>query len=112
MIENDCHLFFHCSFARAVWFSATPPLLTSSLQQEQDRIQDTWSIIIDKHTADNEFQKIMTTLWYIWKARNDARFKNAKWSVLLVHHAVAVDMRLTATDDAPAKLQQCQKNDA
>jgi hypothetical protein len=31
MIENDSHLFFHCSFARAVWFSASPPLLTSNL---------------------------------------------------------------------------------
>jgi len=105
MIENDCYLLFSLQLCkRAVWFFATPPLLTSSLQQEQDGIQDTLSIIVDKHTTDNEFQKTMTTLWYIWKVRNNARFKNAKWFVLLVHHAVAADMRLTATDDAPAKL--------
>jgi hypothetical protein len=40
----------------------------------------------------------MTTLWYIWKARNDARFKNTKWSVLHVHHATTADMRLTANE--------------
>lgn len=30
----------------------------------------------------------MTTLWYIWRARNDLRFKNRKWSVLQVQFAV------------------------
>lgn len=25
MIENDSRLFFHCTFARAVWFAASPP---------------------------------------------------------------------------------------
>ena len=99
MIENDSHLFFHCNFARAIWFSASPPLLTSMLPQEQDGVQDTLSIIINPNTTDKEFQRILTTLWYIWKARNDIRFQNRKWSVLLVHYAVAADIKLTSSED-------------
>jgi hypothetical protein len=38
ILENDSHLFFHCSFARAVWFSSKIPLRTSSLPFEQDGI--------------------------------------------------------------------------
>jgi hypothetical protein len=37
--ENDVHLFFHYEFARAVWFSAKTPLLSSALPQEQDGVQ-------------------------------------------------------------------------
>lgn len=106
IMENDSHLFFHCSFARAVWFTGSPSLLTSSLPQEQDGVQEALSRIIDNNTTENEFHKIMTTLWYIWKARNDAHFKNAKWSVLQVHDAVAADMKITGMDEMSEENQQ------
>ena len=32
---------------------------------------------------------ILTTMWYIWKARNERRFHNKSWTVWQVHHAVA-----------------------
>jgi len=38
IIETDAHLFFHCDFARAVWFSATPPLRTDNLPLEDDGV--------------------------------------------------------------------------
>ena len=78
LLENDSHLFFHCTFARAVWFSASPPLITSSLPHEQDGVQDNLTSLITSNTTDDELQIILTTLWYIWKARNDTRFNNKR----------------------------------
>lgn len=51
----------------------------------------------------------MTTLWYIWKARNDAHFKNKKWSILQVHFAVAADMRL-ATSKTSTNAEDSHQN--
>lgn len=47
----------------------------------------------------------MTTLWYLWKARNDLRFQRKKWFVFQVHHAVEADIK-TSTIDNQGKLQQ------
>jgi hypothetical protein len=30
---------------------------------------------------------IVTYLWFIWKARNELRFRKNKWSISQVHHA-------------------------
>jgi hypothetical protein len=75
MLENDAHLFFHCQFTRAVWFSSKTPLRTSLLPFEQDGIQEILASIVTPNTSDVQFQRIMTTLWYLWKARNDLRFQ-------------------------------------
>ena len=99
MIENDSHLFFHCTFARAVWFSAKTPLRTSTLPLEQDGVQEILSIIIDRNTSDADLWRIMTTLWYIWKARNDKRFARKIWTIWQVHRAVAAHIT-TATSEA------------
>lgn len=98
MVENDAHLFFHCNFARAVWFSAKTPLRTSTLPLEQDGVQEILAVIINRNTSETDLQRIMTTLWYIWKARNDVRFHRKKWSVLQVHHAVEVDIEVSSSN--------------
>lgn len=94
MTENDSHLFFHCSFARAIWFSARPSILTSRLPIEQDGVEEAIPLIINTNTSYHDLKRIVITLWYIWKARNDARFGRKKWSVLQVHHFVQAEMEL------------------
>lgn len=88
-VEDDDHLFFHCNLPRAVWFSFTPPMRTDNLPQENDGIQLTLQSFISNSTSDSLFQKILLTMWYIWKARNDARFQRQTRTPLQVHNAVA-----------------------
>jgi hypothetical protein len=40
---------------------------------EQDGVQDILSRIVKTTTTDVELHRIMTTVWYLWKARNDLR---------------------------------------
>jgi len=86
--ENDMHMFFHCEFARAVWFSAKTPLLSSVLPQEQDGVQQCLTQIISPQVSDEILTQITTYLRFIWKVRNDLRFRKHSWSVLQVHLAV------------------------
>ena len=99
IVENDAHLFFHCDFARAVWFSAHPPLQTHTLPHEDDGVQLILSTFIPDSIENTLLQKILITLWHIWKARNDKRFARKNWTFWQVHHAVTAHIT-TATSEA------------
>lgn len=73
-IEDDAHLFFHCQLPRAVWFSFSPPLRTDSLPQEHDGVQHILQTVLPDSISDAVFNKVLLTLWYLWKARNENRF--------------------------------------
>ena len=88
-VGDDAHLFFHCNLPRAVWFSTNTSLRTDNLPQENDGIQIILQAIISESTPEYLFHKILTTLWYLWKARNDNRFQSKPWTPWQVHQAVA-----------------------
>jgi len=51
------------------------------------------------------YKKILTTLWYIWKARNDHRFARKTWNTWQVPHAVVAHLS-TAALAIPAEDKQ------
>jgi hypothetical protein len=44
--KTDSHPFFHCDFARAVWFTASPPIKTDLLPVDQQVVQDFVNFIL------------------------------------------------------------------
>jgi hypothetical protein len=87
-VENDFHLFFHCNLPRAVWFTSNPSIRVDTLAPEDDGVQYTLSTLISANTTNEILCRILITLWYLWKARNDNRFHRKNWTPWQVHHAI------------------------
>jgi len=51
----------------------------------------------------------MTYLWFIWKARNDFRFRKRQWSILQVHLAVQAHIHSSTTTLLSEQSQSCTK---
>jgi hypothetical protein len=73
-VETDFHIFFQCSLPTQVWSTFQTPINTQIMVPEDDGIQTTLSNIITNSTTEIDFLKILFTLWYLWKARNDFHF--------------------------------------
>ena len=92
MIENDYHLFFQCTLPRQVWLTANPSINTANLPPEIDGVQSTLTLIVPDSTPEALLCKILYTLWFIWKARNDYHFNRKDWTVPQVHQAIRAYM--------------------
>jgi hypothetical protein len=73
-IEDDTHIFFHCKLPRAVWLSFSPAPRLDNLPHKVDGVQLILQTILTQATPELIFAKILFTLWYLWKARNDYHF--------------------------------------
>jgi hypothetical protein len=100
-IEDDAHLFFHCNLPWAVWFSFNPTVRTHNLPHEIDGVQLILQTLITDTTPEPLFSKILFTLWYIWKARNDYHFHRKAWTPVQVHTAAAAHLN-THTQAIPS----------
>jgi len=70
-------------------------LRTDSLPCEDEGLQDTLQLLLQNNFSKYLLQEILTRLWYIWKARNDFRFNNKKWSVQKVCHELNADIQIS-----------------
>jgi hypothetical protein len=58
-------------------------------------VQDSVSFILHPHISGELFQIILTTLWFISRARNEQRCKQKTWTVWQVHHTTAAKIQGT-----------------
>jgi hypothetical protein len=83
--EDDFHLFFDCKFSQAVWFASPLGLRVEGLYHlDNTHIQNTISYILSFYKNEDALQKVLCTLWCIWKARNNLIFKRIKSTPLQV----------------------------
>jgi hypothetical protein len=73
----------------------TPPIRSDDLPQEDDGVQVILSMLITDSVDDHLVQKILTTMWFLRKARNDQRFRAKIWTIWQVHHAIAAFIATT-----------------
>lgn len=65
-------------------------------------MQLTLQAFVSNSTTNDLFHKILITMWYLWKARNDTRFQRKPWTPWQVHQAVAAHI---ATQQAAEDMQ-------
>jgi hypothetical protein len=94
-LENDAHLFFMCNLPRAVWFTTSPSIITSSLPQEDDGVQNILTTLITPQTTDDQLIKTLYVMWYLWKARNDKCYNNKDWNARQVLYTANADFEIT-----------------
>lgn len=61
-VETDDHLFFRCSFARAIWFAGSPSIRTYQLPLNDHGVQQQVIAIIQTNPDMQEIQRILATL--------------------------------------------------
>jgi len=85
-----------------------------SLPREDDGVQLILSTIITDSIDNSLMQKILITMWYLWKARNDKKIANKNCTAWQLHHAVAAYITTinshTGVPDEQPQQASCRSN--
>jgi len=102
MVEDDNHLFFECSFARATWFASVLGLRTSNLPSSTSGLHVQIATLLQQGVPHVTAGIIFSIMWCLWKARNDHRFNNVHWTTSrILFEATAIDNSLAAAMEEP-----------
>jgi len=83
-----------------------------TLPNEDDGVQVILSVLITDSTENSLMQKILITMWYIWKAQNDQRFGRKTWNTWQVHHAVTAYINTANSANSTADEQDYATQEA
>ena len=72
--EDDMHLFFRCTFARASWFAHPWYLRSDLLTENHLSMQSVLHALLNMNHPYASISNIFNFLWCIWKSRNDCLF--------------------------------------
>ena len=102
MVEDDNHLFFECSFARATWFASVLGLRTSNLPSSTSGLHVQIATLLQQGVPHVTAGIIFSIMWCLWKVRNDHRFNNVHWTTSrILFEATAIDNSLAAAMEEP-----------
>ncbi|XP_048334803.2 uncharacterized protein LOC125423727 [Ziziphus jujuba] len=86
-LETDCHIFFHCQVAKAVWF-ATPwgikwdYFVSNSLKEKLNILANPIGVLpIDSADKEDFFLCVAIVLDQLWKIKNSTIFENKLFSL-------------------------------
>jgi hypothetical protein len=68
LIENDAHLFFECSFARAVWLVSSVGLITHALPSSGWGVHLQVATLMQQAPNQETVNQIFSIMWCIWKS--------------------------------------------
>lgn len=74
LLENDLHLFFTCSFARAAWFQQPWYIRADIFTQNCPSFSQIIKNLLSLDHPCAKLNHIFTFLWCLWKSRNDHLF--------------------------------------
>lgn len=85
--EDDMHLFFTCPFVKAVWILEPWYINSEILSHTHTDIPHILHDLLNSNHPQASLINIMTFLWCIWKARNDALFARKNTTPRQVYQA-------------------------
>jgi hypothetical protein len=104
--ENDIHLFFTSTFARATWFHSPLHLRTDIIAANSNTITTIISNLLAINHPTNTIQHIFTFLWCLWKMRNEKLFSNEEGlpnQVIIRTHVLLNSLQINTSIDPPNK---------
>ena len=85
--EDDVHLMFLCTFAKAAWFAHPWYIRSELLAPNSNSISEYVQTILSMNHPYASLENIFTFLWCLWKSRNDTLFNRKLGSPMQIHHA-------------------------